>query len=223
MWRWLLGPGLAMTLGMAVAAPLPARLPPLDEAGRDASLVAFRDRLLAIVLARDAEALLGMVYSRVENGVRAKNGHDEFRRRWRLDEPDSPLWAELEAILRLGGGFVRSSRGVQFCAPYVFTEFPEQLDIYAHAVVMGERVALKRQPRHGGQTARLLNYHIVQVSDWRSVPDDGGAATAWVKVRTLDGSEGYVRKDKLRSPSDYHACFLAMAPGWRLISLLAAE
>ncbi len=218
--RWLAAV-LLLVLGQAPAAPLPNRLPPVDEAWRDPTLVAFRQQLREVVEARDGAALTRLLYSRIENGLDAERGVRAFRQRWRLDEGGEALWPVLERLLSLGGAFVRSSRGVQFCSPYVFVGFPPELDARVHGVAVGEAVELRRAPRGDGALLRRLNHHLVRVSDWDGVREAGGQV--WLEVHTLDGSYGYVRREHVMRPIDYHACFLAMSPGWRLISLLRID
>jgi len=218
MLRWPAGVLLLVLLGTVLAAPVPNRLPPVDEAWRDPTLVVFRQQLQEVVRARDDAALMRLLYSRIENGLEAEHGVRAFRRRWQLDDGGEALWPVLERLLSLGGGFVRSSRGVQFCAPYAFVGFPPQLDARAHGVAVGEAVELRRAPRGDAALLRRLSHHLLRVDDWGGVRDAGGQL--WLEVRTLDGSHGYVRREQVLAPGDYHACFLAMSPGWRVISLL---
>jgi hypothetical protein len=199
------------------------RLLPADESVRESSLQVFLDSLRQAVKFREPEPIAAALYSQLNNGKEVKKGAKQFVEHWRLDSQDSELWDELDEILRLGGGFIRSDRGVTYCAPYVFTHFPDDLDIFGHGVVIDDGVDLKASPSANAKTVKKLSYHLLRVNDWRSVRDKQGKGGAWIKVSTLDGADGYVAKDKIRSPSDYHACFLAFPNGWRLISMTATE
>lgn len=194
------------------------RLLPVDDTYRDATLQEFLDRLRQVVKFREHESLVPFIAPKIVNNKGVPDGAQAFANYWRMDSQDSELWTELSRILSLGGTFLRSNRGVTFCGPYIFTEFPDNLDIFGHGVVIEENVLLKSEPDFGSRTLRTLSYHLVQVKDWRSKADSSGGA--WVKVTVLDkGETGYLPKDKIRSPSDYHMCVSQFDKGWLIISL----
>ncbi len=214
---------ILVVLGAGAFAKDASKLLPVDEADRDTTLVAFRDRLLQAVTKRDPDFLRGIVGEGIVNGLKASVGRAEFERRWQVASPDSEVWSALQTILSMGGGFVRSERGVKFCAPYVFTDFPDNLDIYGYGAITASDAVLKARPRRDGATIKALSYDIVKVNDWRSVPDAGGGAEAWIKVTTLDGKDGYVETRVVRSPTDYHACFTKMRNDWEMTSLISGD
>jgi len=200
------------------------RLLPVDEAERDLSFVEFRQQLKTTVKNRDPEGFVQFVSQQI-SGMPGKRGMRNFVKTWKPEANDSELWPIMESILNLGGGFVRSERGVTFCAPYVFTNFPDDLDIYGHGAIIADKVPLKAAPIHSAQNVTLLSYDILKVEDWRSVVEkSSNQMTNWIKVSTMDGRKGYVDKNMVRSPTDYSACFLFTAKtGWKMMSLLAGE
>jgi hypothetical protein len=199
---------------------------PVDEADRDLSFVKFRQNLLQIIRNRDPETFVKYVSRNVYAGSKDKRGMRNFVDVWQPQDSESDLWPTLEVILKMGGGFVRSEKGVQFCAPYVFTNFPDNLDIYGHGVIIAENVPLKSAPLSAAQNVSLLSYDLLKVEDWRSVEEksEKQRVTNWIKVSTLSGYSGYVDKKMVRSPTDYSACFLFKPKtGWKIISLISNE
>ena len=172
----------------------------------------------------EPETFLAMVDENVSISL-SKHGMRDFVKKWQPESSDTELWAVMESILTMGGGFIRSERGVEFCAPYVFTHFPEELDIYGYGAVIKQNVPLKTDSAITSQTVSNLSYDLVKVEDWRSVADKtNGSATRWIKVRTLNGKTGFVDKQFVRSPTDYSACFLyTLNKGWKMISLIVNE
>ena len=214
----------AMVHGVVSFAAEDIRLLPEDEAGRDLSLLAFREQLKTVIEKKDAQALVDMLDKNVSISARSRGSKKKFLKFWLPEVKNSELWPTLAAIVDMGGGFVRSERGVKFCAPYVFTNFPAELDIYAHGVVTQDNVPLKAGPSVTAPVKDHLSYHIVAVEDWRSTPDLNTPDVRWLKVKTLGGKEGYVDYRLIRSPSDYSLCFLQRPKtGWKIISLIGNE
>lgn len=199
------------------------KLYPVDEASRDATLMEFRRELLRAVEARDAAHLESVLSPRVVSSFGGRLGGAEFVRRWQPQSPDSEVWPVLQKILSLGGGFIRSERGVKFCAPYVFTSFPDRHDIFGFGAITAREALLKGEPRGSADTVAVLAYDIVKVNDWRSVAGSDDSARSWVKVTTLDGREGYVPASVIRSPTDYHACFTKARREWKITSLVSGD
>lgn len=213
-----------ISISFSVFAEDNQRLLPSDEAERDLSFVEFREQLKVIVQNRDPEGFVKFVYQQV-SVPNNKSGMRQFVKFWEPEATESELWPTMETILNMGGSFVRSERGVTFCAPYVFTNFPGELDIYGHGVIVRDKVVMKTAPSNTAQTVTTLSYNILKVEDWRSVEEKVDEQIVnWIKVTTMDGIKGYVDKKMVRSPTDYAACFLFRPKvGWKIISLVSNE
>lgn len=201
------------------------QLMPYDEAERDQSLLAFRARMIQVVAFKEPERLIEMIDPKINIGLDLPSGPRAFVEFWRPEAIDSEIWEVLGPILQFGGGFVRSENGVMFCAPYVFVNFPAELDIWSHGVITQENIDLKQLPTTASPTLVSLNYHIVQVDDWNEINDGSGTeAFRWVKIITMGGEEGYVQRQYIRSPSDYSACFIQRKnKTWKLSSLASKD
>ena len=199
------------------------RLLPVDESDRDPTLISFMERLELAVTHREPERLVELVSGEVYNGLGKDPGIQKFAEYWKVDAIDTEIWSVLEPILKMGGGFVRSEKGVQYCAPYVFTEFPENLDVFDYGAVIEESAQLMAEPSSSSMLVATLSYHVIKIQDWRSVPDMNQTPDLfWISVSTLDGKEGFIRRQEVRSPSEFSACFLQNKQGvWKLNSLFS--
>lgn len=215
--------GLILIVTVAAVGANAEKLFPVDEATRDATLVEFRRSLLEALEARNFALLRQALDPQIVSDLDGAAGTTAFERRWSPASPDSELWPTLRKILSMGGGFLRSEQGVQFCAPYVFTNFPEEYDIYGYGAITAKETALKQAPGMAAPSIGVLSYDIVKVNDWRSVFAPGDASQSWIKVSTLNGQEGYVPSTAIRSPTDYHACFTKTGRDWKITSLISGE
>jgi len=123
-----------------------AKLHPSDEAPRDPSLCLTRAGLLQAAVSPN-----------IKNGFGGDDGIDEFRKTWRLESPDSPLWSKLGTVLALGGGFLSEN---SFIAPYVFSEFPSPLDGFEYLAVVGRGVRAREKPD-------LQSPVVTEAGQWR--------------------------------------------------------
>jgi len=219
--RRLVGVMAVTAVGVLQAAET---LPPADEGPRDLSFVEFRTNLLAAVDKRDAAYLQSVLHTAVAGSAAKDSGAKAFVARWQPQRADSEVWPLLKAILNLGGAYVRSDDGVQFCAPYVFTHFPAALDRASHGVLIQKGVVLKRAPSAVSADVAVPDYAILKMKDWRSVADEGSSrSVTWLKVTAPDGGDGYVRPNAIRGPNDYHVCFVSDDKSWRLVSFGAVK
>lgn len=223
---WLIvGVMFSVLCSVTVVADESVQLKPEDEAERDLSLIEFRESLLLSVQRREPEQFVTMLDYNINNGTGTLPGIKSFVQKWRPEAGDSELWSVLEPILTMGGGFVRSERGVQFCAPYVFTHFPDKYDIFGYGAVVKADVFLMAEPTSASAQLARVDYQVLKVTDWRRVPDSHGTeGRSWLQVSLPDGKKGYVLKDSIRSPSDYSACFLQDRKGeWKMVSLSSSD
>ena len=198
-----------------IAAPA-RRLEPLDEASKDPSFVKFRQELLEAVERRDARYVLGILDPTIHNSFGGDGGIEEFKTRWKPERSDSKLWDELRKVLTHGGAFEDG----MFWAPYVFTNFPEDLDAFEYGAVLEEKVILRSKPQASAPPVATLSYHIVKI-DYEGSGDLENPT--WYKVATTDGQEGYVPASSVTSPVDYRAGFEKQGGTWRMVAFIAGD
>jgi len=203
-------------LASVAAGAQETRLPPVDEAAKDPSWAAFRNRLIDAVGKRDRKFVLGILDRNVRSGGEGGRGVVEFRKQWDLDSDASPLWRELPAALFLGGAYIKHDKGPsELCAPYVSVRWPQDVDAFAGGAIVAKEALVKTAPTAASETLATLSYDIVEVRDWEVADQSAASKQKWVKIRVRAG-EGYVPEEQIRSPIEHTACFVKTANGWRM-------
>lgn len=204
------------------AKPQDGVFAPRDEAAGDQSWTRFRDRLLEAVQQRDKKFVLGVVDRNVRNGIGQPNGLEEFTRQWDPDSEDSPLWRELPRALHLGAAWYSHEKMPRsLCAPYVLPRWPKNADPYGNGAITARETALRASPSGSAEILANLGQSIVAVTDWEVDDSEAGVKQKWVKV-SVQGREGFIPEEHIRSPLEHLACFRKSETGWRLTSFLAA-
>lgn len=207
----------------------PRKLLPVDEAKKDASFLRFRAQLQAAIARHDVAALQKSIDPDIRHSFGADGGRQSFLARFGLEgaapvssQPGQPsqLWAELGRVLSLGGAMVSPT---EFCAPYVFARFPEDLDSFAHVVVTAVAAPVRAQPAEDAPVLETLRYDIVRRDERGGVPAATGTRPEWVRVLTPTGKSGYLHDRDVRSPIDYRACFHKEAGQWLLTTFVAGD
>jgi hypothetical protein len=214
---------LLVALTACVGAAQSRKLNPVDEAPKDPSFKAFRDRLLAAVRQQDETVLYESLDPKITNSFGGEGGVTEFNTLWKMGEERTKLWDELATILSMGGSF--SGPGIvpkTFCAPYVYSAFPDvQLDATNYAVITGTGVRVRTQPSLNAPIITSLSYDIVELDHEPAA--SGEANSEWVRIVAPNGKKGYVFGKYIRSPMDYRACFEKKQGKWKMIALVAGD
>lgn len=199
---------------------------PVDEGKKDASFVAFRDKFIEAVKKRDVKFLLAVLDRDIKGSFGGDSGIADFKKLWKLDSPNSRLWDELLTVLTNGGTFSKREglKNKEFCAPYSFTVFPEDLDGFEYQMIFGSDVNLRDRPDLKSKTVARLSYNVVKVDYENSVADKNREGEyTWLKIKTLGGKTGFVSADFVRSPIDYRGCFEKINGKWTMTFFLAGD
>ncbi len=140
---------------------------PVDEAKKDASFLAFREKLIAAVKKRDTKYLLSIVDRDIKLSFGGDEGIEDFKRIWKISSPNSKLWNELLTVLSNGGRFDKAEKTTYFAAPYSFNGFPDDLDVFEYQLIFGNNVNLRAKPDLGSKTIAQLSYNTKTI--WESV------------------------------------------------------
>jgi hypothetical protein len=216
---------LLLTLSVSPVAAQVASLRPIDQATDDPAFITFRGRLLAALATRDTAAVLAAFAP----DARLSFGDDEagpegVRRLWlRPGRGEGPsLWEELTVVL--GMGSVRDAGNEAFAsAPYVYNGWPDDVDPFSHAAVVGENVRVRSTPGLAGAVVATLSYAVVPLEAWNVEAESGGVRAGWARIRLADGRTGFVSGAYLRSPVDYRAGFEKVNGSWRIVFFLAGD
>jgi hypothetical protein len=203
-----------------VGAAQSRKLNPVDEAPKDPSFKAFRDRLLAAVKQRDETVLYESLDPQITNGFGGKGGITEFKTQWKMGGERTRLWDELVTILSMGGSFSNVGGQKSFCAPYVYSNFPDDLDAYGYAAITGTGVRVRAAANLNAPVITALSHDIVQLD---AEPSTSGDTSEWVKIIAPNGKKGYVFGKYIRRPIDYRACFEKKQGKWKMTVLVAGD
>jgi hypothetical protein len=206
----------------AAIVRLGTKLPPVDEASKDPSFVAFRDELRKIVRARDTKRLLAVVDPKIRASFGPDNGIEGFRKMWKLDSGDSALWLELGRVLELGGSWQKASEGERFVAPYVFANWPESADAFESLAAVCPDTIVRESPDANAKAIARLQWHIVTIAK-NDPRRKGDRNSAWRRVVLPDEREGWVESNCLRGQLDYRAGFEKQNGKWRMTYFVAGD
>jgi hypothetical protein len=189
-------------------------LRPVDEAARDPSFLAFRDRLTQAVAEEDFAFVENLITPQTKLSFGGHEGPDGFRELW--SDRREKLWTALQEVLRLGGRLERREGHVEFTAPYVYTDFPESLDAFTYEATIVSALRVRRQPSLDAGIVDMLRYETAEM-----IGNDHGSE--WRKVRSPRGVEGYVAARYMRSAVDYRLIFSNASGDWKIIFFVAGD
>jgi hypothetical protein len=211
---------LAAMMVCVAAAAQSRKLNPVDEAPKDPSFKAFRDKLLTAVKRQDETVLYESLDPKITNSFGGEGGVTEFNTHWKMGEERTRLWDELATILSMGGSFASVQGQKSFCAPYVYSNFPDNLDATGYAAITGTGVRVRAAASLNAPVITALSYDIVQL-DFE--PSASGQNAEWVKIIAPNGKKGYVFGKYIRRPTDYRACFEKKQGKWKMTALIAGD
>ncbi len=200
------------------------KLYPVDEAPENPEFEAFRKELTAAARSKDVDFIRRHTDESIRYTFGVNEGLHGFFRQWELDKTpeESPFWAELLKVLELGGTF-RNEEKTSFVAPYVFSEFPEDIDPFQHAAVVDKDVKVYAEPSTQAEVLGTLTYSIVRILE-RHFESEQAQRPVWMKVETFSGNSGYVPAEKVRSPIDYRGSWVKTDDGkWKMVFFVAGD
>jgi hypothetical protein len=192
----------------------PAHITKIDMASREPGLREARDAVLSAVKDRSVERLLAYVDPDIRVGFGDPCcGVAYFRSVLNLDDRSSPFWEQAQRVIE-NGGLLSSFRGALiFTAPYTFN-LPLPLgpllgaDADKIGLVTGDGTKLRAEPRPDSTELKTFDW---EPAAYLSFADEnqGNAdlEKRWIRVRTLDGREGYIERGSLSSGYDRRAVF----------------
>jgi hypothetical protein len=202
-----------LLLTASPAPPLAARLPPVDRCAADPSFGRFRADLLSALQRRDRAHLLGIVAEDIMVDFGGGHGRAAFIEHWGLARPkESPLWAELGQILRLGC----TIQGGTASSPSLMDQLPADRDAFMTLLAVRPGAALRKAPSNSSPVIRRLDWDLLTLAP-------KGAVEGWFPIVLEDGGTGYVLWEHVRSPVDYRAVFSKQNGRWQMTVLVAGD
>ena len=189
------------------------RLMPADESSSDPQLQQLLQHLVRSAEAGDIDAIVAAADPGIRTTFGDGGGHADFRRMMRRPG----LLEELASIIEMGGTFREEGNGRAFWIPYVYSEWPDEVDAFDFVAVISDQAPLFERPERSSPVLATLSYDILEL-DPAGAPTDG-----WRPVRTADGRRGWVQDAHVRSPVDYRAGLVRDADGWKLNVFVAGD
>jgi hypothetical protein len=178
---------------LLAAVCIAERLPPVDDSASDPSFLSFKVRLIAALQRNDVKAVQAMS----SPGARAKI-------------TPAALTA-ISGAVRLGV----ARDGSDFIAPYVFVNFPRELDAYTHAAAIRPTVKVRAKPGAAAPVIDTLDYDIVVLT--------GAPANGWVEIRTPSDKTGWVLRTEVRTQLEPRVFFEKQNGAWRLTDFVSGD
>lgn len=212
----------SLIVALAIASLTPAahaapakKFPPRDECLSVDGYFELRQKFEDAVKRRDSKAFLAMVSPTLSWSFGGGNGKAEFVKEWKLDTGKaSPIWAELDKIVRLG---CYSNGPSEVVMPHYFGQDISMEDVGGgQALVLGTGVNLRAQPNTSSASLRKLDWEVVVTTG--ASPDE-----KWTKVKAADGKTGYIRNDYLREYLDYRIGFSRTGDTWVVHFFIAGD
>lgn len=185
---------------------------PRDDCAPIPGATAFRRALAAAVLARDAEAVAALAEPAVRLGFAGDDGRDRLRAK--LPENKGELFAELEALLRLGCA-TDATGGITM--PWYFAQDYGDLDSYSAMIVTGVDVPLLTAADEGAAVKQSLSWDLVTL-DKGWFPEK-----PYQEATTLAGVKGFVPTGRLRSMLDYRLLATRQNGAWKISAIVAGD
>lgn len=220
--------GLWLSVWGLVAATLPGlaaegKLLPVDEAAKDPSFFALRQKLIEAARKHDLDFILNTLDPNIVNSFGGSEGIEGFKAIWEVDKPQTKLWDTLTLVLTLGGSLNVSDQETSFWAPYVHSRWPNEFDSFEHAAITGTNVKVRSRPSLDAPVVATLSYDIVKFADQSWLPAGEAGPDAWVKIITPAGRGGFVSSRYVRSPIDYRIGFIKKDGKWSITAFVAGD
>ncbi len=188
--------------------------PPVDEADRDPSLIAFRDALLASVAARDIDAVVTSACADIYLSHGSEGGPPELRASL-SDAAAEDYWTALQTTLSQPGYF--DDQG-EFWMPHQWQiTLPADLDPTIAYFVTGENVTLRQGASSDAPILALISHEVVLIPQFQEGVD-------YQRILLTDGTPGFMHRDFLWSMTGYRAALVKSETGtWQLCSFVTGD
>jgi len=185
---------------------------PVDECKDTPGAEDFRKQLADAIAAKDSDRLAALAAPDVKLDFGGGAGTAVLQSRLNKQEPD--LWGELADIVKLGCG-INDQGGITI--PWYAAKPIDGVDPAMAMLVTGEKVPMHRDADAKSPEIEDVSWDIVTLVDGLE-PDD-----AFQKVRTSDGTVGFLATDRLRSLLDYRLTASSRDGKWSFTSLVAGD
>ncbi|MBN2260839.1 MAG: WG repeat-containing protein [Clostridiales bacterium] len=191
----------------------------IDESEKDESLNEFITYFKQIIIDKDSEKLIDVIYDNIKFSFRLDSGKDSFIKYWKLDiDPEnSKIWKELSDAIELGG-VLQSEK--QYIFPSIFVTFPSKYDPFTYGVIINQNTVVRKSTEKNSEIIKTVDNIIVMVLYYQPIKAESGN---YIKIGLPDGTRGYVLENEVRAPIDYRGFFEKTNDTWKLTLFIAGD
>ena len=115
----------------------------------------------------------------------------------------------LKEVINSGGRFEGEDI---FFAPYTFTEFLDDYDIFEYNIVKGENRKVYLKPDRNSYVLGILSNEVIKINNEteEKIPE------TWSLVTLYNGKKGYILSRYLKSPIDFRVGFIKKKGVWKM-------
>jgi|GEM_PF-1069232 len=179
------------------------KFPPIDDLGKDSSLVKYVNLLKAAAAKKDVKFIQSQLDKAVVSSFDGENTIKSFIDNWELKSDSTKFWSYLSRALEIGGAYTNdpedSTHRYQVVFPYVYNYKPEtDDDTYVLGFIVGENVNLREKPDAKAKVKSHLSYDVISFQEVDDSNDMGAAKNAdgdpeWYLIKTYDNKlKGWV-------------------------------
>jgi len=194
------------------------KLVPPSESVTDPQLSQLLKQMQGIVLRRDATVLTSLMDKIFRVEWDRGQGPLAFQKFWRPEDPETELWKVMTRLLAMRGTFYSPTL---FAIPYVYTQFPIDLNPWNHIVALQQKVVVWARPNDQASKVSTLSFDIVPTAE-ELRPPVVIDRRQWLRVLTPEQGEGYVASSEIWSPVAHRVFFEKRNGTWKWISLVCA-
>lgn len=208
--KLLLAVALVPLSASAPAAPLPRKLPPVEQCGGDPSFTAFRQKLTRAVLSKDRAGLLRLIAADATAGFGGEQGPAAVGKI--IDDAGDEYWMELQQVIRLGCARSGAARVIPSLVVQsdAWAQTPDA--DYLMVVLPGSR--LRKTPEHDGPAIATLAWDVVKI-----IP--GNDFQTEVVLR--DGRKGWLMDSELAGPMGQRFYMEKRGGKWMVTAMVAGD
>lgn len=181
---------------------------PRNDIDEESSFGKFIEEYRQALLNRDEAYIKAHTHPNVKISFGGHSGWDGLVDYWSIDDGSEAFYKMMNTTLKYGAVDSSGGQGNAYMAPYVFTDFPEDMDAFTYSVVVGSGVNIRMRPSTESEIVTTATYEVFKVLEQEK---DG-----WVKIQLPDGTRAYVYGTYLWSPIGYRAEFTKVDNTWLL-------
>lgn len=210
----------------------PSKFPPINDIGKDKSLVTFVHQLKVAVQKKDKAYVLSVLDEKVMNSFDGEDNPAEFINIWDWEKDTVSLWHYLGRVLELGGAFnIHPEDRYTVVFPYLCNIDLENGDEYFKVgVITGKNVNLREKPELSAKVVGQLTHDVVWFVEGEQVlRKTQGTNTfgdpEWYQIETIDHKKkGWVFWKYVYSPVNYRLFLFKDKKGnWKISTFLAGD